>query len=343
MKKILLSLAFLGLSLMPARAAETAGVVTTIAPLHSLVQGVMGDTGQADLIVRGNNSPHGFQLKPSQIRALREARVIFYIGEGLESFLGKAFRTLPPEVSRVGMMDAEGVEILSIRDSGGWEAHQHHAHEHHQEEGHGHDHDHDKGHDKDHDDHKGHDDHKDHDDHKGHDDHAYTDDHHIWLSPDNGVAMVGAITRALSRLYPENTAVFEKNAAEQVALIRAAEETIRQKLVPVREVPFIVFHDAYQYFERHFGLTAVGSILLEPEELPSISRVQEIRRRITESGAVCIFREPQFSDKLVSTVAEGLPVRLGTLDPIGLDQAEGAGLYQAILTDMADQATGCLQ
>lgn len=353
MKKYLLALPFLFAASSLASAAETKGVVVTIKPLHSLVQGVMGETGTADLIVDGYESPHGYQLKPSQVRNLQTANFVFYIGDGFERFLSKSLGTLPDHVRKISMEEKARLEVLENREGGGWEAHDHSAHAHEGEsddehEKHADHDDHDKhdkhGHKDDHDDHEKHADHKGHDhkDEHDHEAHNDSDDHHFWLSPKNAVEMVKTVTKELSKVYPENKRTYKDNAKALIQQIETADQQISSDLKSVKDVPYIVFHDAYQYFEKHYKLTGVGSILLEPDDKPGIARLKEIRAKINETGAACIFREPQFSDKLVNTALEGTKAKAGTLDPIGAELKAGSGQYVTLLKELAANLKSCL-
>lgn len=333
MKKFLL---MIGLILMlPARgyAAPTENVVVTIAPLHSLVQGVIGDTGKADLLLEGNVSPHTFQLKPSQVAKLQKAKIVFYVGKNMEVFLVRALETLPDSVNQVSMMDQPEMTILEIREGGEWEHHDHSAHGHGEEEHHDHsadDHDEEAHHD-----HDGH-------DHHGHE-HEEMGDSHVWLDPANAIVMVKAITKELSKAYPENRSQYKANALAMISKIEASDKEVKSILAPVKDKPYVVFHDAYQYFENHYDLTAVGSIVLDSEERVSANRIAKLRQKVKNAGAVCIFREPQFSDKLSLIVAEGTAVKLGTIDPLGGKLSPGPNLYPQLLTTIAEALTTCLE
>ena len=355
-------------------------VMVTIKPLHSLVSGVMGSTGQAGLIVDDAVSPHDFQLKPSQVKAVQDARVIFYIDNDFETFLRRAFDITSEDVRKVAVAGLDGLKTYSIREGGGWEghAHDHHGHEdehddHDDHDKHGHDdhddhdkHDHDKhGHD-DHDDHDkhdhdkhAHDDHDDHgkhdhdkhahEDHDEHDKHAHEDheDHetdlHLWLDPANAKVMVDHIAQELSAIYPENASVYTENASAYGKRLDALHTELQNSLSTVQDKPYVVFHDAYQYFEAAYGLNAVGSITFEPHESPSPSRLQEVSQRIKETGATCVFKEPQFSDRLVRVVVEGTSARSGTLDPLGAGLENGAELYVNLLQNLAGNLRTCLR
>ena len=290
-------------------AVETTGVVVTIKPLHSLVQGVIGDTGQAQLIVTGSASPHGFQLKPSQVKSMQEAKVVFYIDDAFEFFLHNALEILPDFVRKIALADRAGITLLERRSGGAWEAHEYHAHE---QEAHG----------------------------AQHDDHGDYD-LHVWLDTENAKKMVQTITEALSARYPENRDTYEGNARTLMERIDALGVELESELVDVKTKPFIVFHDAYQYFERRYGLTGVGAITLELNEALSVKRIQEIRSKIETTGAVCLFGEPSFPDKLGQIVTEGL--RRGTLDPLGVGLEAGPDLYFNLLKQLAQNLKHCLQ
>lgn len=370
-------------------AGEMGEVVVTIKPLHALVQSVLGDTQKARLIVDGSQSPHGFALKPSQVRAIQHADVVFYVDPNFEGFMNKALRSAPKSVKQYPVMDEVKLELLNVREGGAWEAHAHH---------HGEEHGHDEGHHEGHDDHDDHHDNKHHDDdhhehgkdhheakhhdddhhegdhhkqekehhesknHDGHDDHdhhaeKHDDDHHdhhgehghleqdmhVWLSPDNAKRIVRAVAVELGEMYPKHKAEFTANAQAQVERIEKADADLKKQLAASKEKPYIVFHDAYQYFEKHYGLNAVGSITLHPEESPSVRRVKEISQKIKSNKVQCVFSEPQFSDKLVNTVTSGTKVRTARLDPLGADAGTGENAYTEILHNLGKEIAGCLQ
>jgi len=309
MKKFMLTIGLVFALSAQTYAATASNVVVTIAPLHSLVQGVMGNTGEAKLLVQGQASPHDFQLKPSQITQLRQADFVFYVGENLETFLVRALETLPDGTQKIAMAGQPGVTIHDIREGGNWEGHDHSAHA----------------------------DHKD-----GAHDHEELGDAHIWLDPINAIAMVKVITRELSKAHPENRALYKANALSLISNIEKSDQKIKVLLEPVQKVPFVVFHDAYQYFEKHYGLTAVGSIVVDPAEAASAKRLVELRKKVVEVGAACIFREPQFSDKLSIVVAEGTQANLETVDPVGANIPLGPSFYPALLEEIAEDMASCL-
>jgi len=167
-------------------------------------------------------------------------------------------------------------------------------------------------------------------------------DAHIWLSPANARVMAHAIAAELRRLDPENTETYQANLELLTRRIDAMEARIASRLAPVRAVPFVVFHDAFRYFEESFGLVSVGSVTLSPDRMPSARRIKELREAIVRSGARCVFREPQFESALVQVLIEDTGARAGVLDPLGTDVDPGPNAYIALMDANADSLTECL-
>lgn len=167
-------------------------------------------------------------------------------------------------------------------------------------------------------------------------------DSHIWLDPRNAAAMGRAMASVLAEVDPANAATYRANADALAADMEALEADLRDRLAPVSDVPYIVFHDAYHYLEHRFGLSPVGSITVEPGRPIGARRLAELRDTVQDRNAACVFAEPQFEPRLIATVTEDTDARTGVLDPLGSDLAPGADLYAALLRDMADALVGCL-
>jgi zinc transport system substrate-binding protein len=169
-----------------------------------------------------------------------------------------------------------------------------------------------------------------------------TIDPHIWLDPENAKAMTTAIAAALIQNDAANAESYKSNATKQLAELDTLESEIKIEVTPVQGKPFVVFHDAYQYFERRFGLTAVGSISDYNATPPSAARLEEIRAKVKSTNAVCAFREPQYSDAAVAIVTEGSKAKLGVLDPVGANLAPGKQAYGQLLRAVASNIAKCL-
>ena len=300
--------------------AAADGIVATIKPLHSLVSFVTAGVAEPHLLIKGAASPHGYAMRPSDAEALENARVIFRVDEDFETTLSGPIRTLGREARVVSLFRAPGMVLRSLRLNAAFEHHDHHAEA-----------DEDHGHGK----------HAEADEDHGHGKHA-AHDLHVWLDPANARAMAGLIVETMSAADPANASVYEKNGRELVSRLDALIKEVGETLAPVRGKPFIVFHDAYQYFEKRFGLTAAGAIALAPERLPGAQRVAEIRERLRETSAACVFREPQFSSSLVDVVVEGTNTRTGVLDPLGAAMEDGPELYFSLVRAMAASIRKCL-
>ena len=325
-------------------ATETTGVISTIQPINSLVSAVIGNTGKSITIIPSEQSPHDFKLKPSDVKVLQNGNIIFYVSNHLESSITKVFKNLPKNIKLINLMEESGVNHLAIRDNDAWERHDHHGHDDHD------DHDkHGKKHD-DHDDHdkhgKKHDDHDDHDKHgkkhDDHDDHEKEDDVHVWLSPDNAIKIVQKVNKVLSLYFPENSKIYNDNTTKFIDKIRNLKMELVKELSPIKNKPYIVFHDAYQYFEKTFELNAVGSVALEGDIASSPKQISLIKDKIVKSKALCVFQEPQFDSKLVKIVVEGTDAKIGTLDPLGVNISENKDFYLQLITNMAKSLKECL-
>ncbi|MFG6560433.1 zinc ABC transporter substrate-binding protein [Sulfitobacter sp. 1A15299] len=347
--------------------ADVPAVATDIAPVHGLVSQVMEGVGTPDLIVPPRSSPHGYAMRPSEARALSGADLVVWVGPSLTPWLVDPLQSLAGSASHLALMEQPGTRVLAFREGATFEPHSHgdegqgqhaghdHAKEGHDHDAHGHE-EHDDAHDHGAQDHEGHnhEDHGDRDDHghgeKDHDDHGHeghdhahgSDDPHVWLDPRNGQLWLGQIAEALAELDPENAAQYRANAEAAQAEISALEEDIAETLAPVKDRPFIVFHDAYHYFEARFDIEARGAISENDARAPGAARVAKLRDFVAESGAKCVFAEPQFNPGLIAAVTEGQETGTGTLDPIGADLELGVSFYPDLLRGMAQSMSDCL-
>jgi zinc transport system substrate-binding protein len=309
-------------------------VVASVKPIHSLVSGVMEGIGRPDLIVKGAASPHTYSLRPSQAKQLEDADLVFWMGHELESFLEQPLEAIATKAHVVELIDSSKLKKIKMREGGMFDAHAHDDHDEH--EGHD-DHDEHEGHD-DHDEHEGHDDHDEHDQHEGHGEF----DVHVWLDPENAKVLVDEIKLALIELDPVNASKYEANSNKMNTKLDQLMDEVSNKLKSEQGKGYVVFHDAYQYFEQRFGMSAVGSITVSPEVVPGANRIRELKEKINELNAHCVFSEPQFEPKLVSTVIEGTKANKGVLDPLGASINDGPELYFTLIRNMADSLHECL-
>lgn len=167
-------------------------------------------------------------------------------------------------------------------------------------------------------------------------------DRHIWLDPVNAKAMVAAITTMLVQIDPGNAARYSTNAAAVATRLDGLDANIANTVAPVQTKPFVVYHDAYQYFTARYRLNAVGAVTVNPERAPGAKRVAALRERITALGAVCVFSEPEFEPKLMRTLVEGTHAKTGVLDPEGTALTAGPELYFTLMRNLAESLAACL-
>lgn len=285
--------------------AATPWVVVSIKPLHSLAAGVMAGVAESEVLLKGGGSLHAYALRPSEANALSRADMVFWVGPALETFMERPLAALAGKARVVAVIALPGVKVLPSREGGLWE----------------------DAHLKD----------------NGEASHQSNGvDGHIWLDPGNAAAIVGGMAEALAAFDQPNAVRYRQNAAAMSAKLNALDVELRAKLAPVKEKPFVVFHDAYQYFEASYGLRAVGSITLSPDRAPGAGRVGEVKRKIAGLGPVCVFSEPQFQPKIVQMLIRGTTARTGMLDPEGTTLKAGAELHFDVARALADSLVACL-
>ncbi|WP_298079679.1 zinc ABC transporter substrate-binding protein [uncultured Cardiobacterium sp.] len=298
-------------------------VVTTIKPLHSLVAQVMDGVGEPELLIK-QGSPHGYQMKPADAKNVAEADLVLYVSHELETFMPPLLKKSGKEHS-IEWAALPNLYPLPTRHGGMWEEgdddddHDHGDHHHHE-----HEHGHEQGHD-----------------HHGHHHGAY--DAHLWLSIARSKLLLEQTATELAAIDPANAAKYKDNAAQAAADLDALKAGLTTKLQPVQKRPFMVFHDAYQYFEQDYDLDAVGTVRVDPEHEPGAKRISELHQMIADHKIVCLFSEPQFPAKIVTKLAADGNVKTAVLDPVGADLAPGKTMYRQLLTNLADNLAGCLK
>ncbi|MBQ0717416.1 MAG: zinc ABC transporter substrate-binding protein [Sulfitobacter litoralis] len=328
--------------------AEVPRVATDIAPVHSLVSMVMQGAGSPDLIIPPGASPHSYAMRPTEARNLAQADLVVWVGPSLTAWLEGPLDSLAQDAQRLTLQDADGIRLLTNRSGVAFEAHDH-------------------GDEAGHEDHDGHDDHEGHEDHEGHDhsgddhgdekdhaDHEGTDAHeghdhaagaldpHMWLDPKNAIVWLDQIAAMLSQQDPENATLYSGNAEKAQARLTDLQADLQAELAPLAGQKFIVFHDAYHYFEARFGVEASASISLSDGAAPSAARLTEVRDVVEDTQAACVFTEPQFNAGLIEALQDGAPLKSASLDPIGAQLAPGVEMYPSLLRDLSGAFTACL-
>jgi zinc transport system substrate-binding protein len=290
-------------------------VTVSIPPLAGMIAPILGADDRIDILLKPGASPHGFQLKPSNLRTLQQADFVVWLDTPVDQWLTKSVHNL--KSNQLAMNSLPGLKTLPVREGGLWDksAH-HHENEDHENEEH------------------------------EHEIHANQPDGHLWMSYENSVELIKAFSRILQKNYPERASEFQSNTHAWLIKLQLADEKVKQKLSTVKNEPYMVLHDAFQYFEHRYQLNGVGSIQLNPSVAPSLKRVQSLRQKIKNSEIRCVFKEPQFPEKRVLAITKGLSVKLGSLDPLGTISVQshktGYLPYDLFIEELGNQFYHCL-
>ena len=308
-------------------------VVASIKPIHSLASYLMDGVAKPDLIVDGYASPHGFAMMPSHAKMLQDADIVFWVGEDLENFLEKPLDSIAAKAEKIELLEVKGLVKLKFRERNIFDDHDDH-------DDHGHkkkdDHDH-----HDHDDHAkkedGHDDHDDHDGHEGH--HHGEFDPHIWLDPINAKVILFEMSKHLIENDPTNETTYRANLSKAYKEIDKLTNDVTAELN--ESTASIVFHDAYQYFEKRFNVNILGAFTVNTDVLPGAEQLSEIREVIEHEKVACVFSEPQFNPDIIQAVAKDMNIKTGIVDPLGATLTPGKSLYFDLIKNMSKSFKGC--
>ena len=320
-------------------------VVATIKPIHSLASYLMDGVAKPDLIVDGYASPHGFALKPSHAKMLQDADIIFWVGEDIENFLEKPLKSIAKKAEKIELMEIKGLTKLKFRERNIFDEHDDHGHKEDdhddhakKEDDHGHDDDHKK---------EGHDEHGHDDDHKkeGHDEHGHEGhahgeyDPHIWLDPMNAKVILSEMAEHLIENDKKNESKYKDNLKKAHKDLDKLTKKVKSELN--KDFKSIVFHDAYQYFEKRFGINILGAFTVNTDVMPGAEQLVEIREVIEHDKVSCIFSEPQFNPDIIKAVAKDTNVATGVIDPLGATLDPGKDLYFDLIGNMSKSFKGC--
>ena len=321
-KKLPLIASLLSLLVIFTPANADVKVVTSIKPIHSLASYLMDGVGKPDLIVDGYASPHGFAMKPSHAKMLQNADLIFWVGEDLESFLEKPLKSIAKKAEKIELMEIKGLKKLEFRERNIFEGHDDHGHDEHKKE----------------DEHKEHG-HKE-DKHDDHHEHAHGEhDPHIWLDPMNAKVILKEMAEHLIENDQENASTYKANLKKALKDLDKLTKKVKSDLN--KDFKSIVFHDAYQYFEKRFDVKVLGAFTVNTDVLPGAEQLSEIREIIEHDKVSCVFSEPQFNPDIINAVAKDMNIKTGVLDPLGATLTPGKTLYFDLISNMSKSFKSC--
>ncbi len=286
-------------------AAKPLSIVTDIAPVRSLVEGVTRDLQATEQLIPSNFSPHDFALKPSDIRRLQQADLIIWLGPEATPGLAKVMRQPALAAKAISLMDLPGTKRLDLRRAGIFGAKDDHE-DAHAEDAHGH------------------------------------FDPHGWLDPSNAAAWVPAIAAALQELDAEQAGGYGANAAAFQQEIAGFTDGVKASLKGRQPLPYVQFHDAFQYFETAFGLSPLGAATSEDEETTSLGVISELRTTLAAQPQSCVFVQDKLAEKRASVLLEVGGVQVGYLDALGRQIAADEFGYIALMSAITASFSACL-
>lgn len=287
---------------------KTPKVVVSIAPFHAIVSGVMQGVAKPELIVKNAVCPHDYALRPSDVKLLQDANIIFWGGPSLESFLSKSLQTIQKSKSStykiIALDKTPGLLFLPLRSDTCCNAHQH-SHE-------------DEPHSK-------------------------TRDMHFWLDPTNAQKIADHVATTLAENDPQHASIYFENAKKINHTLQKLDTDLKKQLQQVHNIPYIVLHDEFQYFEYRYHLHNIGAITINPETPPSAKRLRELQKMIQKNKVHCVFTEPKTSLKIPKMLISGTNARLGELDVLGKETSHGIQGYIDLLNNLSHAFTSCLK
>lgn len=273
--------------------ASTPQVVVTIKPIYALTAGIMEGIGKPYLLLQGTESPHNYNLRPSQAKKLYSADLLVWVGPSMEGFLEKIVGSLPDKELR--LLEINNLTLLKVRHNEIWNVNS--------------------------------------------DEHLHNNiNPHIWLDPQNAKIIVEAIAYRLNKLDPNNATNYLNNASKLIIKLDNFDQILNQQLKSIKNIPYLVFHDAFQYFENRYELSAIGAVYVAPDSRLSAKRLSNLRKRI--KLVRCLFTEPQFEP--ISAITENSSVKQGILDPLGVDLPLISDSYFTLLQNLANSLNKCL-
>ncbi len=278
-------------------------VLTSIKPLQLIAAAVQDGVGHPEVLLPPNASPHNYALRPSDVRRVQSADLLYWIGPDMEGFLPRVIkgRTLPS----VTVQTLPGLKLRHFAEDS-------HSHA---EDAAEHDHDHRPG----------------------------TLDAHLWLAPDNARVIAAKMAADLSAKDPANAAKYQSNLKAFNERLDALNTRLQARMSAIADKPFFVFHEGYDYFESAYGLKHAGTFSVASEVQPGAQHVAAMRKRLQEVGKTCVFSDPPLRPRLADTLTAGLPVKLAELDALGGYTPATAQGYEQLLEKLGNDLAGCLE
>lgn len=308
---------------------ERLRVVTTFFPLYDFAREIAGD--EIELTMLFTQTPEVASFRPADIQQINEADLVIQNGAGLEPVLDELISSSDNK-DVVVITTSRGIALREPSESVLFEA----------DSGDGHEGDH-------HDDEEHADGHEEHNEAEHEEDaHGHVHEHgdldpHIWLDPNHASVQVQNIAAALIQADPENAELYDAKAQAYIAELMQLDEEIEQQAAGFRQRDFVAFHPAFKYLAARYGLNQAAVIEESPGQEPTPRYVADVIATIRELNITAIFSEPQFSPRVVDSIARDTGLTVHVLDPIESGQPDTDESYLSRMRENLASLTKALQ
>ncbi len=278
-------------------------IVSSIKPIQIIVLAIAGEHAQSQQLIPDYASPHNYSFKPSDIRKVKSADVVFRIDEHMESQLNAVFESLQNQTKLVSLAEVKGMTLLEAGES-------------HQEEQDSSESSHE------------------------HHDHHENIDFHIWTSWKNAIFIARNVTKTLSELDTKNAKHYQQNFDTFSQSLTDESNKISDALKKYQNSKYIVFHNSWQYFAQDFGLQKPLVVDVYEGVSSGAKTVSAIRDRIEKENIQCVFYDASVSEARLKLLTEN--VKTAKIDVLAKDVELNQSAYLSWLQQLAKQVESCL-
>ena len=275
-------------------------IVADIAPVGALLRDLTGPAARVHVLIPQGAPAHEYALKPSDMLLLRQADLVVWLGPRGMPNLARAVAGLPANRRPIALMDVAGTVLWPRRNPGLFA-----------EPG----------------------------PVKPLERPSAVVDPHAWLDPENGRIWARHLAPVLAGLDPALAKVIPGRLTRLDDAISRTENRLTERFSR-RNPPFVQFHDAFQYFERRFGLTALGAATIDSDLPPAAGVMLRLRRALGQAGPACLFVRDAAMLRHAEALAEPSGLRPGFLDPLAVPDGT-TPRYPALIAAVGDGFSAC--
>ncbi|CAC9640946.1 metal ABC transporter solute-binding protein, Zn/Mn family [bacterium endosymbiont of Bathymodiolus sp. 5 South] len=293
-----------------ANVVATPNIVVSIKPIHSIVSNITQGITTPKLLIKDNQSPHNFHLKPSQMSLVSQADLLISVHPSIEEGIAKALDNI--DTQRKLYVVEKSTQPLNEK----------------------------------HKEHKEHKEHRHHEEHKAHEEHRYHGahkDYHIWLNIDAIQKFSTRLTNKLIAIDTDNRLIYRSNLSVFNKKLDTLKTQIKKQLLPYQNTPMVTYSNAFKNFIQTNQLNTLAIVVNNHEQKPSVKNILTARKIIRSKNAQCLVSTIEITPKRVSNIIENFNMKHESIDIIGFKQTQGASQYLALMQNIANAFEKCLK